>query len=140
LRACPWSGGDCVPTCRPCTGWRTCCSTSCTIIRGASHGSSPLESASHVLHIVELFLILEALAIAAGIGTAVLIEGAAKFISLAFFFIPGQLGASEGVHALIFEAVGLPVVAGFTVPFVRRIRGVLVAALGLLGMALLTRR
>jgi len=99
-----------------------------------------LESASHVLHIVELFLILEALAIAAGIGTAVLIEGAAKFISLAFFFIPGQLGASEGVHALIFEAVGLPVVAGFTVPFVRRIRGVLVAALGLLGMALLTRR
>ena len=99
-----------------------------------------LESASHVLHIVELFLILDALAIAAGIGTAVLIEGAAKFISLAFFFVPGQLGASEGIHALIFEAVGLPVVAGFTVPFVRRIRGVLVAALGLVGMTLLTRR
>jgi hypothetical protein len=99
-----------------------------------------LESASHLLHIVELFLILDALAIAAGIGTAVLIEGAAKFISLAFFFVPGQLGASEGIHALIFEAVGLPVVAGFTVPFVRRIRGVLVAALGLVGMTLLTRR
>jgi hypothetical protein len=99
-----------------------------------------LESASHVLHIVELFLILDALAIAAGIGTAVLIEGAAKFISLAFFFVPGQLGASEGIHALIFEAVGLPVVAGFTVPFIRRIRGVLVAALGLVAMTVLTRR
>ena len=30
-------------------------------------------------------------------------------------------------------------VAGFTVPFVRRIRGVIVAALGLLGISLLTR-
>jgi len=31
-------------------------------------------------------------------------------------------------------------VAGFAVPFVRRIRGIVVAALGLLGMSLLTRR
>lgn len=99
-----------------------------------------LESASHGLHILELFLILEALALAAGLGTAILIEGAAKFISLAFFFIPGQVGASEGAHTIIFEVVGLPVVAGFTVPFVRRIRGVVVAALGLLGISLLTRR
>jgi uncharacterized membrane protein YbhN (UPF0104 family) len=99
-----------------------------------------LESASHVLHIVEMYLILWALSVPAGLLTVVLVEGAAKFITLAFFFIPGQVGASEGVHTLIFEAVGLPVVAGFTVPFVRRIRGVLVAALGLWGMALLTRR
>jgi hypothetical protein len=99
-----------------------------------------LESISHALHILELFLILQALSLGAGWGTAVLIEGAAKFIGLAFFFIPGQVGASEGAHTMIFEVVGLPAVAGFTVPFVRRIRGVAVAALGLLGISLLTRK
>jgi hypothetical protein len=98
-----------------------------------------LESASHLLHVVELFLILGALALGSGIGTAALIEGAAKFIGIAFFFIPGQVGASEGAHTIIFEAVGLPAVAGFTVPFVRRIRSIVVAALGLLGISLLTR-
>ena len=99
-----------------------------------------IESASHVLHIVEMYVILLALSVPASMLTVVLVEGAAKFISLAFFFIPGQVGASEGAHTIIFDVVGLPVVAGFTVPFVRRIRGVLVAALGLWGMALLTRR
>ena len=98
-----------------------------------------IESASHALHIVELYVIVRALALGAGIATATLIEGATKFIGLAFFFVPGQVGASEGVHTIIFELVGLPAVAGFTVPFVRRIRSIVVAALGLLGISLLTR-
>lgn len=98
-----------------------------------------VESASHALHIVELYLILRALALGAGFGTAALIEGASKFIGLAFFFIPGQVGASEGAHTIIFEAVGLPAVAGFTVPFVRRIRGIVVAAVGLGALSMLTR-
>jgi uncharacterized membrane protein YbhN (UPF0104 family) len=99
-----------------------------------------LELASHVLHIFELYLIMRALDLAAGAGTAALIEGAAKFIGIAFFFIPGQVGASEGAHTIIFGLVGLPAVAGFTVPFVRRIRSVVVAAAGLLGISLLTKR
>lgn len=98
-----------------------------------------IEAASHAAHIVELYVILRALELGAAAGTAVLIEGAAKFIAIAFFFIPGQVGASEGAHTIIFEAVGLPAAAGFTVPFVRRIRSVVVAALGLLGLTLLTR-
>ena len=97
------------------------------------------ESTSHALHILELFLILRALGLGASIGTATLIEGAAKFIGLTFFFIPGQVGASEGAHTIIFEAIDLPAVAGFTVPFVRRIRSIIVAAVGLLSMSLLTR-
>ena len=98
-----------------------------------------IESASHGLHILELFFILQALELGAGIGTATIIEGATKFVGLAFFFIPGQIGASEGTHTIIFDVVGLPAVAGFTVPFVRRIRGVLVAALGLVALSVLTR-
>jgi Lysylphosphatidylglycerol synthase TM region len=98
-----------------------------------------LEGASHLLHIVELYLIIRALELGAGFGTAVLIEGASKFIGLAFFFIPGQVGASEGAHTIIFDVIGLPAVAGFTVPFVRRIRSIVVSALGLVGMSLMTR-
>jgi len=42
-----------------------------------------------------------------------LIEGATKFIGLAFFFIPGRMGAAEGTYALIFKTVGLSASAGF---------------------------
>jgi hypothetical protein len=99
-----------------------------------------VEAASHAVHIVELYVILRALELGAGVGLATLIEGATKFIGLAFFFVPGQVGASEGAHAIIFEAVGLPAAAGFTVPFIRRIRSVVVAGLGLVGLSWLTRR
>ena len=98
-----------------------------------------VEAIGHALHILELFLILHALVLGATMGTAVLIEGAAKFIGIAFFFIPGQVGASEGAHTVIFEAVDLPAVAGFTVPFIRRIRSIVVAALGLAAISMLTR-
>jgi hypothetical protein len=98
-----------------------------------------LEASSHALHILELYLILRALDLAVPLGTAAIVEGAAKFIGLAFFFIPGQVGASEGAHTIIFEVIGLPAVAGFTVPFVRRIRAIVVAALGLVTLSLLTR-
>lgn len=98
-----------------------------------------VEVAATAAHIAELYVILRALELGAGLGTVVLIEGATKFIGLAFFFIPGQVGASEGAHTIVFEAVGLPAAAGFTVPFIRRIRSAVVAALGLLGLSMLTR-
>jgi hypothetical protein len=99
-----------------------------------------LEATAHLLHVLELLAILRALSLPARFVTAFLIEGATKFVGLAFFFIPGQIGASEGAHTLVFEVVGLPAVAGFTVPFVRRIRSAGVAGLGLLALSLMTRR
>jgi hypothetical protein len=102
-------------------------------------GIALLATASHLIHTVELYWILTALDLPVGVGTAFLIEGATKFVGLAFFFIPGQIGASEGVHALVFEVVGLPAAAGFTAPFVRRIRMVAVSGVGVFAMAKLTR-
>jgi hypothetical protein len=99
-----------------------------------------LESLSHLLHVLELYAILRALDLAAGIGTAFIIEGLTKFVGLAFFFVPGQIGASEGVHTVVFDLLGLPAVAGFAVPFVRRLRSVTVAGFGLLAVSVLTRR
>jgi len=98
-----------------------------------------LESGSHALHLFELYWIVRALDLTSGLGTAFLIEGATKFVGLAFFFVPGQVGASEGAYTVVFELMGLPAVAGFTVPFVRRLRSVVVSGAGLLAMSLLTR-
>jgi len=39
----------------------------------------------------------------------------------------------------IFEIIGLPAVAGFTVRFVRRMRSIVVAGVGLPGISVLTR-
>jgi hypothetical protein len=99
-----------------------------------------LETAAQAAHVFELYWILAALSLAVGPWMTFIIEGATKFIGFAFFFIPGQVGTSEGAHAVIFELVGLAPAAGFTVPFVRRIRSVVVAAVGLAALALLTRR
>jgi hypothetical protein len=97
------------------------------------------ECGALALHMFELFAILHALDLDASLRTAFLIEGSTKFIGLAFFFVPGQVGASEGAHTIVFEVVGLPAVAGFTIPFLRRIRSIVVAGVGLFGMSWLTR-
>jgi hypothetical protein len=90
-----------------------------------------LAAGAHAVHAIELYAILRALALPAGVWTAFLIEGATKFIGLAFFFIPGQIGASEGAHTAIFDVLGFPAAAGFSVPLIRRIRSAIVAGIGL---------
>jgi len=99
-----------------------------------------VEAVAHGLLVVELWWILRMTDVAPGIGDALLLESAGKFIAMAFFFIPGQIGASEGVNALLFQAVGLPPVAGVGVALARRIRSALAAGVGLGALALVTRR
>lgn len=55
---------------------------------------------------------------------------AGMLVSATLVFIPGGLGASEGGHAFVFEAIGLGVTAGVTVALVRRIRNYVMAAMG----------
>jgi uncharacterized membrane protein YbhN (UPF0104 family) len=49
------------------------------------------------------------------------------------------VGVAEGTYAIIFSVFGLSLAAGFTVSFVRRIRSVITAGLGLAVMSILTR-
>lgn len=57
---------------------------------------------------------------------------AGMLISASFVFIPGGLGAFEGGHAFVFEAIGLGFSAGVTVGVIRRIRNYLIAGVGYL--------
>jgi glycosyltransferase 2 family protein len=56
--------------------------------------------------------------------------------SASFVFIPGSLGAFEGGHAFVFEAIGLGFSAGVTVGIIRRIRNYFIASLGYLLLVL----
>jgi len=90
-----------------------------------------VEFAAQALLVLELFVLLRTTGKPFSVLDPFLIEGATKFVALAFFFIPGQVGAAEGTYALIFKTVGLSASAGFALALARRLRSILVAGVGL---------
>ena len=90
-----------------------------------------IELAAQALLVLELFVLLRTTGKLFSILHPFLIEAATKFIGLAFFCVPGQVGASEGTYAFIFKTVGLPASAGFALAVARRLRSLLVAGAGL---------
>ena len=88
---------------------------------------------------LELLVLLVALDTSPGLLLVMLIEGATKFITAGFFFVPGQVGVAEGTYVLLFGAFGLPAAAGFTVSFVRRIRSLITAVVGMAAMSRMTK-
>jgi hypothetical protein len=95
-----------------------------------------LETAAHLLLIVEVWVVINALGFSSMLH-AMIIEGGAKLIGLVFAFVPGQVGAAESVYALLARAVGLPAAVGLTLALVRRVRGVLVGTVGVSVLTLL---
>jgi hypothetical protein len=89
------------------------------------------EFAAQALLVLELFVLLRTTGKPFSVLQPFLIEAATKLVGLAFFFIPGQVGAAEGTYAFIFKTVGLPASAGFALAVARRLRSLLVAGAGL---------
>jgi uncharacterized protein (TIRG00374 family) len=85
----------------------------------------------------ETWLILRFLRVPVGARQAYAIEVLAVVIEGALFFVPAKIGTQEGGKVLIFLAAGLDTVKGFTLGFVRRLRELCWAVVGL---ALLGRR
>jgi len=98
-----------------------------------------LDTAAQGLLVLELLCLFRALDVASTALTACLVEASTKIIDIAFLFVPLQVGVAEGTYALVFTVMGLPSAAGFAVAFVRRIRSLVVATVGLVTLALLTR-
>jgi len=95
-----------------------------------------IETAAHALLVAEVWFVIVALGYSPSWTQSLMIEGGVKFVGIVFAFIPGQFGASEGTYALIAGAVGLPAAVGLTIALVRRIRGLLVAIVGLIALAI----
>jgi hypothetical protein len=98
------------------------------------------EIAGQAALVAETAWVLYALDLAVPALYPLVIEAAAKFVTVAFFFVPLQVGASEGTFAVIFGALELPAAAGFSLAFFRRLRSLLIASAGLAAMNALTRR
>ncbi|MFQ5929681.1 MAG: lysylphosphatidylglycerol synthase domain-containing protein [Acidobacteriota bacterium] len=90
-----------------------------------------LELLAQALLLVELYWILRAMDLVIPVIYAFLVETVSKMLRFAFFFVPGQVGAAEGAYTMVFPILGLPMAAGFTFSFVRRLRSLAVAGLGL---------
>jgi hypothetical protein len=90
-----------------------------------------VELAGHGLLALEIVIMLGALALPGGLRTALILEGAVKCIGTLFFFVPGQIGVSEGIYALLLPLVGLPAAAGVTIALLRRARALIIGAAGL---------
>ena len=98
------------------------------------------EFVAQALLVLELFVLLRATGEPFPLSRPFLIESATKFISMGFFFIPGQVGASEALYALISKAVGLTASVGFSLALARRLRSLLVAGAGVIVLARCSRR
>ena len=95
-----------------------------------------VEACAQLLLIGELRVIIAALGFQSSWLASLVVEGGVKFVAIAFAFVPGQLGASEVVYAVLCGAIGLPAAAGVSVALVRRLRSMVVAIAGLTTYAL----
>ncbi|HWT45536.1 MAG TPA: lysylphosphatidylglycerol synthase domain-containing protein [Vicinamibacterales bacterium] len=86
----------------------------------------------HSLLVLEIWLLFRSLGLAGGPAVPWIVEGGVKFINAAFFFVPGQLGAAEGVNALIVRSVGFAPAVGVALSLMRRARAAVVAGVGAL--------
>jgi uncharacterized protein (TIRG00374 family) len=81
--------------------------------------------------IVEVFLILRLLKAPVGWGTALAIEVLSVTIEGVLFFVPAKMGTQEGGKYVIFLALALDPVKGVALGFIRRLRELAWAAVGL---------
>ncbi len=95
-----------------------------------------LECVVHTLLALEVATVLHTLSLPFRWLDPFIVEGGVKFISVVFFFIPGQIGASESVYTILFQALGFPAAAGLTLALVRRVRALVVAAAGTVALSL----
>jgi lysylphosphatidylglycerol synthase-like protein len=86
----------------------------------------------HGLLAVEIAVLFDALGLTFRAADPWILEGGVKFINFVFVFVPGQVGAAEGVNAMLTSALGLPAAVGVTLSLLRRVRAIGVAAFGLI--------
>jgi uncharacterized protein (TIRG00374 family) len=84
--------------------------------------------------VLEVYLILRALAVDIDLPTALLIEGASKILAVFSYFVPGNVGTREGGSVLILRFFEMSAALGITLVLVRRARALAWAAIGILLM------
>ena len=99
-----------------------------------------MELGVHLLTVFEIYLILYFMGVDPTVLAALMIEGVTKLINFAFFFVPAQVGVSEGGNELLLRALGFAATTGIALALVEKIRALAWAAYGLGALTFLLRR
>jgi hypothetical protein len=89
------------------------------------------EAAFHIAAVAEVFLVLRLLVPDITVAEAFLLESAGRFVTVAFKFVPYRLGIDEIGSGAVATALGLPPATGVTLALVRRLRILILNAIGL---------
>jgi hypothetical protein len=101
----------------------------------AALGIAGFELLAQLFLGVELWWLMSALHVGRGAIGALTIEGAAKFINVGGFVVPGQVGIAEGAYVLVFGLLKLPLAAAVAISIARRLRTLLGVSVGLAALA-----
>ena len=93
------------------------------------------EVAFHAAAVAEVLVVLRLLVPDITLTEAFLLESTGRFVTVAFKFVPYRLGIDEAGSGAVASVLGLPPVTGVTLALVRRIRIIVLNAIGL-GQAL----
>jgi len=90
------------------------------------------EAFFHVLAVAEVWMVLRLLPGAEQITLvdAFLMESAGRFVTIAFKFVPYRLGIDEMGSGAVAQVLGLPPATGVTLALIRRLRIVVINAVG----------
>jgi lysylphosphatidylglycerol synthase-like protein len=108
--------------------------------RGAFYLILGLNIWSHLINVVEVYLILALMGFEAGLSVGFVIEAATKVINMAFFFVPTRAGVYESGNALVLEALGMTAAGGLALAIIRKIRAFVWVAYGIAVIAIVALR
>jgi phosphatidylglycerophosphate synthase len=107
---------------------------------GAFWASFLLNLACHAAAVFEVYLILWLMGAKLSLFGALAIEALTKIVNIAGTFNPGNVGTYEGGNMLIVRMFGLGGAVGLTLAFIRRLRALFWAAVGILCLIIFSRR
>ena len=97
-----------------------------------------LNTAAHLINVVEIYIILSLMGLPASLSSAFVIEAVTKLINAAFFFVPTRAGVYESGNAIVLKALGMEASAGVALAIIRKLRAFVWIGYGLAVIALLT--
>ena len=100
------------------------------VSKGTNWITAIAMTAFHIGAVAEVWVVLSQLRPSVTIVDAFLLESAGRFVTVAFKFVPYRLGIDEAGSGAVAAALGLPPATGVTLALVRRLRIIVLNAIG----------
>jgi hypothetical protein len=92
------------------------------------------EIAFHIAAVAEVWVVLASLVPGVSVADAFLLESAGRFVIVVFKFVPYRLGIDEAGSGAVAAVLGFAPAIGVTLALVRRLRIMILNAVGLIAL------